>query len=634
MSRKGRLTPWVLALALLLPAVAAEAQRVTVIRVNPETLVAPEASAGSDSGVLPLEGSDSERLRQAVTSWGREVEAGNTGEADELLPQMQRLLTSDGVQGRSVVLGALVTLGRDWMLGSSYDQAERAFKAALYLEPGYAPAQRAQAELSWRRDKDAIGLAGGLVVAAKSTLGHRTGRVAVLSRLLLLGLGALVVASGGFALVLLVKYSRLLRHGVEEALADRVPEGIDRVIGWVLVVLPLLLFLSPPWWVVYWLVLLGGYGVRSERVLALVALAVVGLTPPAFHGISWLSALPQDPVFSAVAAIESKDVTPAIAREFERKAAELGGNDFRFLLARLHEARGRTNLALAVYESIIAEDPGHGRALVNRGNIHFDRGDIGRAVGDYKKATDKNRDLAIGWRNGSIAYAQQLDTETSTEWLRRAQTLDRDAVEYWQQTAGPEHVVDAQLADDEVQSLVRRSHGQPTASLVQASLNPVTLGALAGLLIAAARFRKGGLVDASACEKCGRAFCVRCHAGARGSAYCTQCTHLYVKKDGVSPEVRTAKLREVERHVALNSVAVRLFNLVLPGAGGLYAGRLLVGGLLLVAWSLAICALVLPPILLTDVERLGAFDQSITFGLQILALLAVYLIALVQSLRH
>jgi hypothetical protein len=107
-----------------------------------------------------------------------------------------------------------------------------------------------------------------------------------------------------------------------------------------------------------------------------------------------------------------------------------------------------------------------------------------------------------------------------------------------------------------------------------------------------------------------------------------------VKKDGVSPEVRTAKLREVERYVAINSLAIRLFNLLLPGSGGLYAGRVLVGGLLLVAWSLAICALVLPPMLVTNADRMGVFDQSIVFGVQLLGLLAVYLVALVQSLRH
>ena len=74
--------------------------------------------------------------------------------------------------------------------------------------------------------------------------------------------------------------------------------------------------------------------------------------------------------------------------------------------------------------------------------------------------------------------------------------------------------------------------------------------------------------------------------------------------------------------------------MALPGTGGLYAGRVLVGGLLLFAWSLAICALVLPPILVTEVDRMGIFDQSIMFGAQILALLTVYLVALMQSLRH
>jgi tetratricopeptide (TPR) repeat protein len=630
-----------LALALLvgpiLVGLAAEAaaEKRTRLRINPESLVVPDTKGGMTTGVLPLEGSDSERLRQAAVQWRRDVEAGNTDEADALLPQMQRLLNSDGVQGRSTVLGGLVAMGRDWMLGSNFDEAERAFKAALYLEPGYAPAVRAQAELSWKRDSDAIGVTGGLVVAAKSELRSRAGRVAAGSRFALLFLVAFVVATAGYSLVLLVKYNRLLRHGLEERLADRVPEGIDRVIGWVLVFLPVLLFLSPPWWVVYWLVVMGGYGARNERLLALASLLIVALLPPAFNVVSWFSALPQDPVFRAVSAIETKDVTPALAQSFERLAGETGDEQAAFLLARLEQSMGRTNRALEIYKSIIAQNPRNGRALVNRGNVHFDRGDVGRAVGDYKLATDQDRKLTLAWRNGSIAYAQQLDTDTSSEWMRKAQGIDRDSVEYWRSTAGPQHVVDAELSDEEVRSLVRASHGEPLPGVTRALMNPLSLAAAVGFLFSVVRLKKGGgPLEASACEKCGRAFCVHCHAGARGSAYCTQCTHLYVKKDGVSPEVRTAKLREVERYVAINSLAIRLFNLLLPGSGGLYAGRVLVGGLLLVAWSLAICALVLPPMLVTNADRMGVFDQSIVFGVQLLGLLAVYLVALVQSLRH
>ena len=95
-----------------------------------------------------------------------------------------------------------------------------------------------------------------------------------------------------------------------------------------------------------------------------------------------------------------------------------------------------------------------------------------------------------------------------------------------------------------------------------------------------------------------------------------------------------AKLREVERWVAINSIAIRIFNLLLPGAGGLYGNRILSGALLIFSWALAICALVLPPFQVSDWHRLSYFDLSILFGVELLALLAIYIVALLQSLRH
>ena len=98
--------------------------------------------------------------------------------------------------------------------------------------------------------------------------------------------------------------------------------------------------------------------------------------------------------------------------------------------------------------------------------------------------------------------------------------------------------------------------------------------------------------------------------------------------------VRTAKLREVERHVQITSVAIRLFNLILPGAGSLYADRTVVCSILLFLWAGALGALLLPAYVVMDPSRLGHADLLIVFWMELVLLVVVYLVALVQSLRH
>lgn len=613
-------------------AVASAVPRRTRIPVKLQLLTAGESGEGGDGAVFT--GDEANRLRQLVTRWHQEVEAGNANEADAILAKVETALEADAVTYKKIVLGALVAIGQDWMLADHWENAERAFKAALQLDASFAPAQLAQASLAWKRDRDVIGTMGGVLAATGSRLATTKGLILLAAGGSLIGLAALLIAVSGVALVFLVKFNRLLRHGLEELFTDRVPAGVDRWLAWCVVFAPVVLFLDPPIWIVYWLILFGGYGSRGERLLTAACLFGLALVPIGFAGATWLSALPGDPVVRAVGALEERDVTPAVVADF-RRFAEEQGSEAKFLLARLYSAAGQDGEALATYDALIARDKRDVRAMVNRGNINFKRRESRRAVADYKQATDTDRRMVLAWRNGGIAYTQLLETETATDWQQRALALDADAVRSWRQEVGPDRMKDAELTASEVRRLVLASRGDLRSRMFSAAVNRVSVFALLGLAFVLVRLKSGrGLVEASACEKCGRSFCSRCHATARNSAYCTQCVHLYVKKDGVSPEVRTAKLREVEKWVAVNSIAIRLFNLALPGSGGLYANRMLTGGALLLCWSTAMAALALPTYLVMDPVRLGHLDLSILFMTQLAALVVVYLVALWQSLRH
>ena len=62
--------------------------------------------------------------------------------------------------------------------------------------------------------------------------------------------------------------------------------------------------------------------------------------------------------------------------------------------------------------------------------------------------------------------------------------------------------------------------------------------------------------------------------------------HLFILKDGVAPAIKQAKLREVERHARVVWIGERLLSLILPGGGHVLGGRVVLGGALLVAWSI------------------------------------------------
>ena len=609
------------------------------IRIKPELLIAPENAPEHEALTFSDDVSNRDQLREMAIQWHSSVEEGNTAEASDVIPQMQSLLAEEGWKDRNTLLGSFVSMGKEWSLARDWERADRAYRAALALDPVHVPANLALGELAWERHggvKGVLGLAGHVLLATKSAFGTTLGRLRILSNVSLVLLAAAALCACCFALVLVFKYNRLLRHGAQEALSERVPEGIDRILAWILVLLPLILWLEPAWWVIWWLVILRPYGTPAERRLGVVMLVVVMLTPPLLHGVSKIATLQQDPVVRALAALEANDAPPTVTRGIEALTDEPSvQNEARFLLARLLGAADRPDDALKAYNALLTTDARNAKAVVNRANIHFRRGDRASAIADYKLATDMDPEFALAWRNGSIAQAQELHTDVGTEWLRTAQKLDSDAVDEWKERVGPETVVDSDPSRGEVLDLIGAVHAGFKRDLLRAALNPVSIGALLGLVVMVVRARKGtSVLEAAACEKCGRAFCSRCHATGKSSAYCTQCVHLYVKKDGVSPVVRTAKLREVERWVAINSLAVRFFNILLPGAGSLYGNRVVSGAILLFLWSTALVALSMQYRLLADPFRLGYADTAVAFALELALLVACYLVALVQSLRH
>jgi hypothetical protein len=113
---------------------------------------------------------------------------------------------------------------------------------------------------------------------------------------------------------------------------------------------------------------------------------------------------------------------------------------------------------------------------------------------------------------------------------------------------------------------------------VRSSLNPVTIGALTALLLGLALWGKRRRVGlANACIKCGRTFCYRCKSARESSTYCTQCIHIYLKRDGVSLDTKRKKLEEVTEHHSGMIRRNRLFATFLPGAAQMLEGRTVSG---------------------------------------------------------
>ncbi|MFP5246836.1 MAG: hypothetical protein ACLGH0_09085, partial [Thermoanaerobaculia bacterium] len=213
--------------------------------------------------------------------------------------------------------------------------------------------------------------------------------------------------------------------------------------------------------------------------------------------------------------------------------------------------------------------------------------------------------LAIAYYNHSVASGETYKFDQQAKMLESARNVDRSFVDRATRNPPPQKIImynppldEAWRVHDEVttRQAARAQFGNYSVfDPLRAATNPVTIGALASLLLALllwTKRRKSGL--ANACIKCGRTFCHRCKSARESTTYCTQCIHIYLKRDGVSLDTKRLKLEEVADHQAGVSRRNKLFATFIPGAAQRMEGRTVSGaiGTVLFALFVAIAILV------------------------------------------
>jgi hypothetical protein len=186
-----------------------------------------------------------------------------------------------------------------------------------------------------------------------------------------------------------------------------------------------------------------------------------------------------------------------------------------------------------------------------------------------------------------VASGETYKFDQQTQMLEAARKANRAFVERVTRTTPPQKVVMYSPSIDEAWDITAEIANVPAAralfgnyaafDIKQSTLNPVTIGALSSLLLALLLWARRRTGLANSCIKCGRTFCSRCKSARESTTYCTQCIHIYLKRDGVSIDTKRKKLEEVTSHQTAMVRRNKLFATFLPGSAQMMEGRSIVG---------------------------------------------------------
>jgi tetratricopeptide (TPR) repeat protein len=260
-----------------------------------------------------------------------------------------------------------------------------------------------------------------------------------------------------------------------------------------------------------------------------------------------------------------------------------GDARLQLLIGGLELQIGDEQQASVHYREAIKLDAKLGGAYVNLGNLDFLHNESRASITNYEKAIQATPSLAIAYFNIAAASGEIYDYARQGQMLEEARKRDRARVQRLIANPPTQKIVMFTLPIDEAWSLaeglVRKGQAREMFANyarfdpVRSALNPMTTACLLGLVAGPAVWwnrRKKGL--AGSCMKCGRTFCFRCKSARESATYCTQCIHIYLKRDGVSLDTKQAKIHEVQKYqngqVRLKKILATFF----PGSGQIMDG--------------------------------------------------------------
>jgi tetratricopeptide (TPR) repeat protein len=579
--------------------------------------------------------------------WPQAAAAGVSGDVNGAIGKTNELITtgkSYGINAFPVYAAAAAALAREADHEKRKEVADWAAKAADQLDArspsvAFSNADRARDRGNWPR-----ALSSAFAGFARLFTNYRT---FILSRcdLLLAVAVALALTAAVFSVSLFIRYGRSMAHDFREILGTRIHGGAVTVLAFALLFLPIFLWLSPVWVVLYWFVIFFGYANKTERGAIIILALILAALPVAVDAVATQMAALENPVMIAELASHKQSYQPEALRRLDELAALVPDDPLiQLLLGNLQLQEGNEQQAQLRY-SRAAELKDSAGVHVNLGNLHFLDNDFAAAMTEYDKAAKLDAGLAIAFYNASVAAGETYKFDEQGQKLEQAKKADRTYVEMLAQNPPSQKIViytppleegwrDAErIARHTTEKTLFGTYAffDPQVSAV----NPITIGALLSAILAVVlwtRRRKVGY--ANACIKCGRTFCHRCKSARESATYCTQCIHIYLKRDGVPLATKRTKLEQVHEHHSGVMTRNKVFTTFLPGSAQLIEGRTVVGLLGVLVFLFVVATALLTGRLAPAIGPVADTAKLITIAMAVLLAVVLWIVLSMPIFRR
>jgi TM2 domain-containing membrane protein YozV len=273
-----------------------------------------------------------------------------------------------------------------------------------------------------------------------------------------------------------------------------------------------------------------------------------------------------------------------------------------FALGSLNKRTGYLDYAQRYYGKIIEIDPACAPALNNLGAVYFVLRDYSRAEDLFIRANDADPDLVAPYYNLYKIGMSRFDLKTAEDYYDTAMKLDPARITEFLDVEVKENegepsflartnriVLDEDLPDSFLWKRVL-SMSQPkeladgifSDMMKGVGLRAVPVVGVLGLIFI---MISGSLAQRSVlskfCKFCGLPFLLKSQPHMERRDSCNRCFSVFVRKEGIDPKTKADLRMQVDRTNYVRRIVLIVANLLIPGFGRIYRGRVLRGFVLL-----------------------------------------------------
>lgn len=522
------------------------------------------------------------------------VAHGDPSQVAQASQELLDFLGEEGIGRFEPVADAAVLEARRELQVNDLPAARETFGLAAKLDPQHPAAAWGVAQTRWKIDGGAgTLLAGGwnaMLARARNfwTVYRDLLQIGTFSFLALLATGA------GLVVVLLMRHGRELAHEVDERLPRGWIPAWRRVIAWAVVLSPIALVVLGPWALLLWAVVLSVIAERSARYALLGWLVVVALAVPATAVVGNLAGVAASPAARIAVASAERSLLPDLLVELTSMIDEQPRQATWKVLAARHLAAHYPDRAIQLLREAAAAAPRDARTRVLLGNVFYRAARYETAGVEYRAAAELDPKDPLAWFNLARVRLATFQFPGAEEAMRQARALSSRTVARLERELPQAEVADPRFGAVEVARQVVTGGGIPGSWRALRLGNPVTLAALAALLLAfALRIRTGG-PRSIACPRCGHPTCPRCAARIGDDGTCFRCEQFLPRREGLDPDARREQARRIENHIKRRGRLITALHVLWPGLSWVYEGRVWAGLTLAAIWSFLVIGALFP----------------------------------------